>query len=156
MFFNGFLFVLLGGSALQSVDELLKMAENGDYKGFANLLAKSVPSQGTFFMTFCILKALSETPQLLMQLPRVVLRMIFRKLLQRTPRQLETGDMGGAIFLYFRYYAFAQLISLIGHVYSAVSPLMAPCVLLYYIMRYDFDQGLSIWQNDQFVRLCQD
>lgn len=147
LFFNGFLFVLLGGSALQSVDELFKLSQAGDYRGFANLLAQAVPSQGTFFMTFCIIQALTTTPQLLMQLPRVILRFIFRKFLQRTPRQLETGDMGGSIFLYFRYYAFAQLISIIGHVYSAVSPLVTPCVLLYYIMRYLLVRHCSVWNR---------
>lgn len=106
LIFNGFIFVLLGGAILQSLPDLIKVVSDVDWKEAANILAKAVPSQGTFFMTFIILKALSETPKLLIQLPRVILRFLFRKLLCRTPRELTAKDLGGAFFLYVTNWCF--------------------------------------------------
>lgn len=136
LFFNGFLFVVLGGAFIQSLKDLVKVVNPPDIKAMADLLAKAVPSQGTFFMTFVVVQSLSDNMMQHMQLARVALRWIFRKLLCRTPRQLNSKDFGGSIFLYFRYYAFAQLISIISLTYAAIQPVIIPCCLCYYLTAY--------------------
>lgn len=136
LFFNGFLFVLLGGAFIQSLPDLVKLVSPIDFVGIANLLAKAVPSQGSYFMAFALVKALSENMMQLHQIGRVVIRWALRKFLCKTPRQLNAKDYGGSIFLYFRYYAFAQLLSIISLTYSAVSPILVPCCLCYYVTAY--------------------
>lgn len=103
LFMNGFIFVLLGGAIIQALPQLIVVLTDLNWREGANILAKAVPSQGTFFMTFVILKALLDTPLQLLQLPRVILRWLFRKILCRTPRELNSKDMGGALFMYVFY-----------------------------------------------------
>jgi calcium permeable stress-gated cation channel len=136
LFFNAFIFVLLGGAILQSLPLLIQIVSNADYRAAADVFAKTVPAQGTFFMTFVIVNALSATPQSLVQLPRVVIRFLLRKFLSTTPRQLQARDMGGSLFLYFQHYAVSQLVTLISLSYAAVSPLVVPCCLCYYVTSY--------------------
>lgn len=99
LFMNGFIFVLLGGAIIQALPALIAVLTDLNWREGANILAKAVPSQGTFFMTFVTLKALLDTPLQLLQLPRVILRWVFRKFLCKTQREKQTKDMGGSFFV---------------------------------------------------------
>lgn len=129
--FSNFLFVIVAGSLLEKLAEIIETPSK-----VISFLASSAPKQGSFIMNFVILKGLSETPKELLQIGRVLVRWFFLTFLARTPRQRTTADTGNTIFAFFRYYAMAQLIALLGLVYSTISPLIVPCCLLYFITSY--------------------
>ncbi|CAN8070595.1 unnamed protein product [Agarophyton chilense] len=129
--FSNFLFVIVAGSLLDKLAEIIK--EPGQA---AEFLASSAPKQGAFMMNFILLKALSETPKEILQIGRVVLRAIFLKFFARTTRERNDVETGSTMFQYYRHYAIAQLIALLGLIYSTISPFIIPITFTYFAVMY--------------------
>lgn len=129
--FSNFLFVIVSGSLLTSIQEIAKEPSK-----MASFLASSAPKQGAFLMNFIILKAVSETPQQILQIGRVVVRWVMLKFIAKTKRQKDNASIGNTQFQFFRYYAISQLIALLGFIYCTISPFIIPCCLLYFVIMY--------------------
>jgi calcium permeable stress-gated cation channel len=103
------------------------------------LIADAMPicplrvSKASFFMTFLLLKALSESPQQILQLPRIIVRWLLRTFFSKTPRQLASRD-APPVPDFFSWYAFAEITTVIGMCYMTVSPLVIPCCFLYFVV----------------------
>lgn len=129
--FSNFLFVALSGTLLNDLQKIISQPSST-----IDLLATAVPKQAGFIMNFILLKALSETPQQLLQIGRVAVRWIMLKFLARTPRERKNVDTGNTIFVYLRYYAMAQLIGLLGIIYSTVQPFVTLVCFAYFAINY--------------------
>lgn len=129
--FSNFFFVIVAGSLL---NELKKIID--DYQQAPKLLASAAPGQGAFMMNFILLKALSETPQELLQIGRVVVRWFMLKFSAKTRRQRMKVDTGEMTYQFHRYYGIAQLVALLGIVYSTISPFIIPCCIAYFVLMY--------------------
>eukprot|EP00177_Eucheuma_denticulatum_P000975 GFKZ01001764.1.p1 GENE.GFKZ01001764.1~~GFKZ01001764.1.p1 ORF type:complete len:800 (-),score=119.57 GFKZ01001764.1:2043-4442(-) len=131
LIFSNFLFVAFAGTLLTDLQTIIQEPPE-----VVNLLAKALPQQGAFIMNFVLLKALSESPQEIMQLPRVIVRYIMRKFLAKTPREIENVDTGNTVFVYLRYYSIGQLIALLGMIYSTIQPFINVICLAYFSVNY--------------------
>lgn len=129
--FSNFLFVVISGSFLQKIAIIIK--EPGQ---IVSLLSNSIPGQGIFIMTFILLKALSENSKELLQIGRVVIRLLFRQFLAKTPRELRNVDEKSCAFPFFKHYAYAQLMALLGIIYSSIQPVITVVCLIYFTVLY--------------------
>ncbi|KAI0564173.1 phosphate transporter [Gracilaria domingensis] len=129
--FSNFLFVIVAGSLLEKLVEIIQ--EPGQA---AEFLASSAPKQGAFMMNFILLKALSETPKEILQLGRVIVRAIFLKYFARTTREKNDVETGSTVFQYYRYYGMAQLVALLGLIYSTIAPFIIPITFVYFAVMY--------------------
>ncbi|PXF49995.1 CSC1-like protein [Gracilariopsis chorda] len=129
--FSNFLFVIVAGSLLEKLVEITRSPEKA-----AEFLASSAPKNGAFMMNFILLKALSETPQAILQIARVVVRWIILKYIARTTREKNDVETGSTTFSYLRYYAMAQLVALLGLIYSTISPFIIPIAFAYFAIMY--------------------
>ncbi|CDF38436.1 unnamed protein product [Chondrus crispus] len=129
--FSNFLFVALAGTLLNDLQQIIS-----DPSSTIDLLATAVPKQAGFVMNFILLKALSETPQQILQIGRVAVRWIMLKFLARTARERRNVETGNTIFVYLRYYAMAQLIALLGLIYSTVQPFVIIVCFAYFAINY--------------------
>lgn len=129
--FSNFLFVIVAGSLLEKLVDIVEEPTTA-----VEFLAQSAPKQASFIMNFILLKALSETPKEILQIGRVVVRWVMRKFLARTPREKDLVDTGNTIFNFFRYYAIAQLVALLGIIYSTIAPFILPICFAYFAISY--------------------
>lgn len=129
--FSNFLFVAFAGTLLTDLQRILEQPVL-----VVDLLAAAIPKQGAFIMNFVLLKALSESPQELMQIVRVALRWIMLKFFARTTREKDKVETGNTVFVYLRYYAIAQLIALLGMIYSTIQPFINVICLVYFLVNY--------------------
>lgn len=129
--FSNFLFVALAGTLLNDLQRIIS-----DPGSTIDLLATAVPKQAAFIMNFILLKALSETPQQLLQIVRVVLRWVILRFFAATPRERNTVDTGNTVFVYLRYYAMSQLVALLGLIYSTIQPFIIPVCFAYFAINY--------------------
>lgn len=79
---NMFLFLALAGSILNQIQELLKKPME-----LPGLLATSLPSQSTFFITLIMLMSLGGFPLELLRIGPLIVVAIKRKFLNLTPRE---------------------------------------------------------------------
>lgn len=129
--FSNFLFVAFAGTLLTDLQRISK-----EPFLIVDLLAAAIPKQGAFVMNFILLKALSESPQELMQIVRVVLRWIMLTFFARTSREKSKVETGNTVFVYLRYYSIAQLIALLGMIYSTIQPFINITCLVYFLVNY--------------------
>lgn len=129
--FSNFLFVALAGTLLNDLQRIISKPSST-----IDLLATAVPKQAAFIMNFILLKALSETPQQLLQIVRVVIRWVMLRFVAATPRERMNVDTGNTVFVYLRYYAMSQLVALLGLIYSTIQPFIIPVCFAYFAINY--------------------
>lgn len=129
--FSNFLFVAFAGTLLTDLQRIIKQPFE-----IVDLLAAAIPKQGAFIMNFVLLKALSESPQELMQIVRVAIRWVMLKFFARTTREKNNVETGNTIFVYLRYYAVSQLVALLGMVYSTIQPFINVICLAYFLVNF--------------------
>lgn len=128
--FSNFVFVLTAGSVFQKLSEIVQEPAQ-----IATFLASSAPSQGAFITNFIILKALTDAPKEIIQVGRLVKRW-FKLMLAKTDREKEDAEMANLEFDDFEHYPMAQLVALLGLIYSTVAPYIIPACILYFAVTY--------------------
>lgn len=129
--FSNLIFVALSGSVITYARQLID-----DPGSVVSLLASSIPGQATFMINFILILALTQVPLSLLQLARVILRWLFRKLFSKTTRQLRKADDGSSFYQYFRFYAWGMIVSTMGLVYSSIAPLIVVAAVIYFFTAY--------------------
>lgn len=128
--FSNFVFVLTAGSVFLKLTEIVQSPTE-----IASFLASSAPSQGAFITNFIILKALTDAPKEIIQIGRLIKRWL--KLMgAKTDREKENAELCNLEFDDFEHYPMAQLVALLGIIYSTISPYIIPACILFFASTY--------------------
>lgn len=129
--FSNFLFVAFAGTLLEELATIVDRPART-----VEILASNIPNQAAFMMNFIILGALTEAPRELLQLFRVGGRWVTLTVFAKTDRQREEAEIGDHEMNYVKFYAFSQLVSLLGLVYCTIQPFIIPCCAAYFGISY--------------------
>lgn len=144
--FSNFLFVAFAGTLLEELAAIIDRPART-----VEILASNIPKQAAFMMNFIILSALSEAPRELLQVGRVGGRWAKLAFGPKTDRQREKIDCGDPEMNYVKFYAFSQLVSLLGIVYSTIQPFIIPCCMAYFGISYVvFKYNLSFSLHNEY------
>lgn len=141
LYFSHLIYVVLSGSLLEYADEIIQNPSN-----IVSLMSTSIPQQGTFMMNVVLLAAIVQTPISLLQPMRVAKRWLrMRRALTKRDRELVNN--AGSVANHFEQYAFGTIFTVLGMVYSTLSPLLLCMVTAFFFVSYTAQRYALIYTH---------
>lgn len=128
---TSFLFVLLAGSLASNIKVFIAQPPH-----MLRVLASSVARQGLFFLQYVLAHALWFTPPELTAWWRLAARALRRRVGAQTERALAAADAADAAPDYHALYPGAMVVSLVGLVYSTITPALLPACAMFHTVTY--------------------
>ncbi|KAK4801964.1 hypothetical protein SAY86_000167 [Trapa natans] len=124
LIWNVFFVNVLSGSVISQIDTLSSLKE------MPTQLARAIPSQATFFMTYILTSGWASLSSELMQ-PMLLIWNVFRRGILR-----RKDDLCAASFPYHAEVPKLLLFGFIGFTFSVLAPLILPLLLVYFFLGY--------------------
>ncbi len=145
--FSNFVFIVLAGVFLDRLEALIN---NFTFATVVNILGNAVPKQASFLMTYVLIGAFMSSPLNLLNLGRLVLRPLFKRIFPATRRVVRDAEAFGVEFQYFRCYATNQVIAFITIIYANIAPLILWVATIYFALSYITSKCILMYSSRQF------
>lgn len=130
LYFSHLIYVVLSGSLLEYADEIVANPSN-----IVNIMATSIPQQGTFMMNVILLATVVQTPIQIVQPVRLLKRWFgMRRALTKRDRELVNNE--DSVTDHFEEYAKGAIFTVLGLVYSTLAPVLLFMCTAFFTINY--------------------
>lgn len=137
---NVLLLTSLGNGVIPTLKKLLKPAGGNGIQfspiEVVQIIASTLPSASTFFVTYALLQGLTGPAKELLQIAPLVLNYLFTVVLAKSPRQIWNVQGRLSSVNYGTLFPPQVLMFSIGMLYSTIAPIILPVVAFYFTMFY--------------------